>query len=191
MPTLRRKSRRPPVAFFSSLIASLLDQPRRSVGERESLRFYFQKNPSKRSDRAVEFGVLRLLHVGEQASHPAGHVLLEERALRVRRYRKARRRKARHDLAKRRRVILGFEMVRHPLDTKRGEIVAQARQRSFVEKAGQIIGRIGQQLAAAETYEQIEIFALDFGCNSSRCGVSKSCVRAAKWRRIAVQLRDL
>src|ERR1700757_2723422 len=99
MPTLRRKSRRPTIIFFSSLIAPLLDQRCWSVGECESLGLDFQKNSPKRSDRPVEFGVFGPLHVGKQTSHPAGHMLLEKGSLCLRRCREARRRKTRHDLA--------------------------------------------------------------------------------------------
>ena len=69
------------------------------------------------------------------------HMLLEEGALRFRRCREAPAGKARHDLAQRRRMILRLEIVLDPLDAERGEIVAQARQRTLVEKAGQIVGR--------------------------------------------------
>ena len=75
-------------------------------------------------------------------------MLLKEGALCLRRDREARRCKARHDLAQRCRVILGLKTALHPLNAERGEIVAQARQRAFVEKAGQVIGCVRQQFAA-------------------------------------------
>ncbi len=117
-------------------------------------------------------------------------MLLEEGALYFRRCREAAGRKARHDLAQRRRMILGLEIVLDPLDAERGEIVAQARQRALVEKTGQIVRSVRQQFAASETDEQIEIFALDLGCGY-RCSFGKGRVGAAKRRRIAAQLRDL
>jgi len=88
-------------------------------------------------------------------------------------------------------VILGLKIVFDPLDAERGKIVAQARQGAFVEKSGQVIGCVRQQLAAPETDEQIEIFALDLECGRYRRSLCKSCVGAAKWRHITVQLRDL
>ena len=42
------------------------------------------------------------------------------------------------------------------------QILAQARQRPLVQEAGEIIGGVGQQLAAPDADEEIEEFALDF-----------------------------
>ena len=50
-----------------------------------------------------------------------------------------------------------------------GEIVAQPRQRTLVQKAGEIVRAVGQQLAAAEPDEEIEIFAAGaFGVRRAR-----------------------
>ena len=95
-------------------------------------------------------------------------------ALRFLRRREAAAGKAGHDLAQRRRVILRLEIVLGPLDAERGEILAQARQRTLVEKAGQIVGRVGQQFAAPEADEQIEIFALDYAATAMRCRLCRA-----------------
>ena len=44
---------------------------------------------------------------------------------------------------------------------KPAQILAQPRQRAFVQEAGDVIGAVGQQFAAADADEQIEKFALD------------------------------
>ena len=82
-------------------------------------------------------------------------------------------------------MIFRLRIVRDVLDLKRSEIGAQARQRPLVEKAGQVVGGIGQELAAAETDEQVEIFALDFRGDRTGRSFSKRRMRVPKRRRIA------
>src|SRR5713226_10461428 len=117
-------------------------------------------------------------------------MLLEESALHFYRCREAPAGEARHDLAQRRRMILRFEIVLDPLDAERGEIVAQARQRTLIEKTGQIVGPVGQQLATPEADEQVEIFAFDFGWGFRR-SFGQRGMGAAKRRGVAVELRYL
>ena len=44
-----------------------------------------------------------------------------------------------HDLAKNGGVVLGFHLSFGAFDTVRAEILAQSRQRPFVEKAGEVV----------------------------------------------------
>ena len=67
---------------------------------------------------------------------------------------------ARHDLAQDRGVVLRLDIALAALDAERLEIAAQPRQRALVQEAGQVVGAVGQQLAAPEPDEEIEILAL-------------------------------
>ena len=58
-------------------------------------------------------------------------------------------------------MILRLDLALGALDAERAEIVAQPRQRPLVQEAGEIIGAVGQQFAAAEPDEEVEVFALD------------------------------
>ena len=62
---------------------------------------------------------------------------------------------------------------------KRRQILAQPRQRPLVQEAGEIIGAVGQQLAAADADEQIEEFALDLASTSRvlAASASSTCAR--------------
>jgi hypothetical protein len=57
-------------------------------------------------------------------------------------------------------MILGFYIALGPLDAEFLEILAQPLQRPLVEKAGEVVRAVGQELAAAEPDEEIEVFAL-------------------------------
>ena len=57
------------------------------------------------------------------------------------------------------------------------EIVAQPRQRPLVQEAGEIVGAVGQQLAAAEPDEEIEVLALDALDSASRGGLAERRMR--------------
>ena len=70
------------------------------------------------------------------------------------------------------------------------EILAQARERTLVQEAGEIVGAVGQQFAAAEPDEEIEIFALDLLDRRRRAAASRERdMRDAERRRIAAQAR--
>ncbi len=58
-------------------------------------------------------------------------------------------------------MILGLRLAGGPFDSELAEIRAQPRERPLVQEAGEIIRSVGQQFAAPETDEEIEIFALD------------------------------
>ena len=58
-------------------------------------------------------------------------------------------------------MILRLAIAVGALDAERRQILAQPRQRALVQEAGEIIGAVGQQLAAADADEQIEELALD------------------------------
>ncbi len=47
------------------------------------------------------------------------------------------------------------------LDAEGGEVLADAGERALVEEAGEIVGSVGQKLAAADADEQREELALD------------------------------
>ena len=58
-------------------------------------------------------------------------------------------------------MILRLGIAFGALDAERAEVLAQPRQRPLVQEAGEVVRAVGQQLAAAEPDEQIEVFALD------------------------------
>jgi hypothetical protein len=88
-------------------------------------------------------------------------------------------------------VIFRLRIIRGARDPGRGEIGAQARQRPLVEKSRQIVGGIGQELAAAETDEQIEIFAFGLRRDGIGGGRGQLSMRAPERRRITDQCGQL
>ena len=67
------------------------------------------------------------------------------------------------------------------------EILAQARQRALVQEAGDVVGAVRHQLAAADADEQIEKFALDLGSVGTAGRVGETDMGDAQRRRIAAQ----
>ena len=62
-----------------------------------------------------------------------------------------------HHLAQRRDVVLGLLDLGGARHAELGHVAAQPRERLLVQEPGQIIGGIGNQLAAADADEQLEI----------------------------------
>ena len=131
-------------------------------------------------------------------------MLLEDLALRLWRRLDAAAGERGHDLAEGCRAVLRLRLAVGPLDAQSLEIAAQARQGAFVEEAGQVIGRIGQQLAAPHAHEQIEVLPphgldIEVGgglterrvCHAERAGVAAQarqtaqelCIRRAREQR--------
>ena len=67
------------------------------------------------------------------------------------------------------------------------EIGAQPRQRALVQEAGEIVRAVGQQFAAAEPDEQVEVLALDALDRGFACGLRERGMRDAERRRVAAQ----
>ena len=59
----------------------------------------------------------------------------------------------RHDLAQRRGVIFRLGISFDALDAELRKVFAQARQRTLVQEAGEIVGGVGQQFAASDADE--------------------------------------
>src|SRR4051812_45183733 len=76
-----------------------------------------------------------------------------------------------HDFEQNRDVIFRLPRRARALDAEPIQIFADARQWAFMKKAGEIIRRIGKQLAAAEPDEQIEELLADaiLECRRSAC----------------------
>src|SRR5436189_3270327 len=94
---------------------------------------------------------------------------------------------ARHDLAQGRGVIFRLAIALGALDSERAEIGAEPRQRPFVQESGEIVGGVGQQFAAAESDEQVEILALDAIDGGFAGGLRERCMRDTERRRGAAQ----
>ena len=70
-------------------------------------------------------------------------------------------REAGHHLEQNRDVIFRFPRGAGALDSEPIEVFTDARQRALVQEAGEVIGGIGKQVAAAEPDEQVEEFLAD------------------------------
>ena len=124
------------------------------------------------------------LKIGKEARHPRCGVPLENVSVHSGST-IGPRRQPRHDLAQDRDMVLGLGLRPGPLDADALQICAQTSERSFVEKAGEVIGCLGQQLAAADADEEIEELPLDLLSIGARRRCPKLCVRKAERRRIA------
>ena len=87
-----------------------------------------------------------------------------------------------HDLEQDSDVIFRLPRGAGALDPERTQILAHPRQRTLVKKAGQIVGGIGKQFAAAEADEEIEelladgavVVAAAAAAASSTCAMPRS-----------------
>src|SRR5450631_1143994 len=86
---------------------------------------------------------------------------------------------ASHDLTQRCNVILGLGLA-DPLDTEKLQSLPQFRERTTVQRAAQIVGCVGQQLALAQSGEQVEIFAGGARLAGSSRGVGQRRMRNAE-----------
>ena len=88
-----------------------------------------------------------------------------------------------HDLAEDRGVVLGLRLPCSLLDAQTFEIAAQSRQRALVKEPRQIIGTVGQQLAATEADEEIEVLPLDalYICPGSGFAERRMCHAERTW----------
>src|SRR6266487_1503805 len=109
----------------------------------------------------VEIGGLRALEIRKETPDPRRHMLVEQAALSVVRRLKAATDERRHDFAQRRRMIFRLVISIHPLDAELRKIIPKASKRTLIEKAGEVVRRVGQQFPAPKADEEIEIFALD------------------------------
>ena len=88
---------------------------------------------------AVEVGSVGDRKVSEKASDPRSEMLREDLALPLDWRRKLSADKTRHDFAQNGRVVFGFTLPLDAFDAESRQILAQARQRAFVEKSGQVL----------------------------------------------------
>src|SRR5437879_5992940 len=109
----------------------------------------------------VEVSRFGCRQVGKEAPNPRNEMFFENLPLPLDRRGKLSADQTGHDLAKNSGVVLGLAQLLHPFDAERQQILAQARQRTLVEKAGQVIRAVGQQLTATDADEEIEILARD------------------------------
>ena len=76
---------------------------------------------------------------------------------------------SRHHLAQRRHVVFRLVHVIGAGDAQAAHVDAQFGQRLFVEKSGEVVGRKRQQLAPADTDEEVLVFVADlFGSRGPR-----------------------
>src|SRR5688572_28245203 len=129
--------------------------------QRERLCLYFNELAAEHSDAAIKIRSLGPLEIGEEPPDPGRQVVVEELAIHARLRRQPPIDDPGHDLAQDRDVIFRLALTFSALDPELAQIRAQARQRTLVQEAGQIVGTVGQQLAAPKPDEKIELLALD------------------------------
>jgi hypothetical protein len=118
---------------------------------------------------AVEIGSLGIRQIGKEASDPRSEMALENLPLPIDCCRKLSADQTGHDLAENGRVVFGFASRFDTFNAEFTQILAQARQWTLVEKAGQIIRTVGQELPAPDADEEIEKLAFDlFGSRTVR-----------------------
>src|SRR5262245_38880232 len=168
-PRTRRKSRRPTLALAvaapGALLSSFMLASSSSVSTRplsrelERLSLDIQECLPERAHARVEVCRLADRHVGKQAAHPRRYMRLEDLAVCPGRRLERAVDEAGHHLAQGGGVVLGLGLALYALDSQALQVATQPRQRALVEKAGQVVGRIGQQLAASQSNEQVEVLA--------------------------------
>src|SRR5262249_44140973 len=110
---------------------------------------------------AVEVRSLRDFEVREETADPGRQVLFEQLAVGAWRAAEAAGRKARHDLAEDGGMVLRLRLAFDALDAEPREIVTQARQRPFIQEAGEVERTVGHEFASSDADEKIEELALD------------------------------
>src|SRR5690349_4147969 len=140
--------------------SSMVLRRRSSRRQRECFAFDADEHPTERADAAIEIGGFGALQIGEEAADPGREMLVEQFAIGAGRRRKLSADDAGHDLAQDRRMVLRLAVAVGARDAEPAQILAQPRERPFLQEAGEIIGAIGQQLAAPDADEQVEELAL-------------------------------
>src|SRR5918994_4809525 len=141
----------------SLLIAiSPFGSPSPSLGQREGLGFQFHEDTAGAADGAIEPRRLRHFQIGEHPHRPRLEMPFEKTRLFGELSLEVVACEASHDLEQDSDVIFRFPRASGALDPEPAQILAHPRQRTLVKKAGQIVGGIGQQFAAAEADEKIE-----------------------------------
>src|SRR5262249_57581254 len=164
---------------------------RRSQRQRESLVFDFHEYSPDGSDAAVELGRLGVFEIGEKAPDPGRHMGMEYWAARLLRAGQFADGEPGHDLAQDTGMILRIGDVVGASNAEPSEVPAQARERPLVQKAGEIIGGIGQKLATTDADEQVEVFALDYARLGDVCSFGQCCMRSVELGFAPTQLRNL
>src|SRR6266853_3314467 len=116
---------------------------------------------------------------------------LENLTLGFRRRRNLAAGEARHQLAKDRGMVLGLRKTLRPLDTEALERLAQPCKWAPIQGTSQVVGCVGQEPAASEPVEEIEILRLHalgicFGsgfCESRVRRTKRACVASQKSKR--------
>src|SRR6516225_6294902 len=133
----------------------------RSLGQHESFCFDLDEQTSDGADVAVEIRRLGGREIGKEASDPWGEMLLEHPPLPVGCRRKLAADQTGHHLAQDGRVVFRLALRLDTFNAEIAQILAQAGQRTLVEKPGQVIRTEGQQLTAPDPDEEIEKLACD------------------------------
>ena len=87
----------------------------------------------------VEIRSLRIFQIDEEAPDPRRHVLVEDQTIGIRRRRQPAARKAGHDLTQNAGMIFRLHDAFRARDADRRKIVAEPRERTLVQEAGQIV----------------------------------------------------
>ncbi len=180
-PSVRRNSRRPSallraLGFFfhrrnllcSRLAHGPIGQVRPDLRARAahvgsanaSVSMFTNRRPSAPTP-TIEIGGLGLFQIGEETPDPGARCASNNSRSAPGGASEPAARKAGHDLAQDGGVIFRLSLTGRSFDSKLAEILAQARERTLVQKTGQVVGSVWQQFSASEADEEIEILALD------------------------------
>src|SRR5208282_373131 len=145
------------------------------------------------ADRPVEPRRLRRLQIRKELLRPAAEVTVEEGVLlgeRGRPLAKGAGDQPRHRLAQRRDMVLGLlGLLLLPDDAEARHVAAQLGERLLEEKARQIIGAVGRELAAGKAYEERVILLLEPFGTCAPCGRGELVEGKAEHARVAIEGR--
>src|SRR5262249_4347635 len=163
----------------------------RSQRQRKRVRFDFNENTAHSAYWLVEFRGLRTFEIGEEAPPPSRNVVLEDRGVPPLGRRQVAAGETGHDLAQDAGVIFRLGHAFGARNAEPAQILTQARQRPFVQEAGNVIRGVRQKLAAADSNEEAEVFTLHVGGVRACGGFSEVTMRGSGRRGVALQLPEL
>jgi len=84
-------------------------------------------------------------------------------------------------------MVFGLGAPGRSLDAEPGQVVAQARKWTLVQKPREIVRAVRQKLAATEPNEEIEMLALDALPRCAPGGFGKRGMGNAEWTRVTAK----
>src|SRR5262249_43437969 len=157
---------------------------RRSRRQRESLSFNGDEQASERADPTIEIGRLGALQIREEPADPGREMPLEQLAIRTGGGRKISADEPPPALAPDPGAVLPLVVAVDALEAEPRKVLAQARERPFLQETREIVRAVRQQLAAADADEEIEELALGPFDAGGRGRLGERRVRKAERARV-------